>query len=619
MLLCRIFLITLFAAKAVVREEDNPSRSGGITNGITSLLTCTGALSGALSAYSPDIVPSSPYCVNRASGGTFCYLPSFAPEDYFWFIDWYRSLDTIASSCKLVKPLPAGKSRRCGRNCQNVVFHGASLGALGTRVVLLCFQIGLGTGSRQSILSARKGATSLFDKKPSTLQERVKSRQEKVEEVVRARSRAEKAREVVKLQKAGVGLYKSGSLSFNLNSAELHNPEGLYVAVVQKCKKGVSSDFLLVPVAKENPAAVNLNYFLHALQMKRKGRAGPCFMLAPDEESGWHRKVFDPPHLAGTELGEALFNGDWFIKIDALNHIAEEWRTSIKKRLEKESNNSKRSATKTKNDSTLVKTLQNSLLSKKRELWISFCSTAVTKCEENERLLFLPSLTLKVEDISSMGSSNTGLNSNTAEKSLEALGKYYEQHPACADLMEAGKAVVLAAYLVQRGSFVGSRETSNSNDSDKPSLAQLADEFVVPRNVGEVLQKLGVRRDTTSGLLMRKRILNEAFDSSAAKATWPEDYPMRVPDMMKTVQVYRSSMDSKYDVFWKGRGYETKVSGGVDFRVKSRVEERTLHHSGFQKKSGTGNGLSAAAWREVNNAVRSSFMESLSRPRQQAK
>merc|ERR1719163_1229600 len=66
---------------------------------------------------------------------------------------------------------------------------------------------------------------------------------------------------------------------------------------------------------KDPEAAVVLEYLLIALQVRLKAGMAPYFSLdTPRADEKWQVKVFGPPWLKGTSVGEVLFQSDYHLK-----------------------------------------------------------------------------------------------------------------------------------------------------------------------------------------------------------------------------------------------------------------------------------------------------------------
>lgn len=92
-------------------------------------------------------------------------------------------------------------------------------------------------------------------------------------------------------------------------------PEGMCCLVFQENPGGES--FVQLAATHEPAAAVNLEYLSIALEVKRREGREPLFSLdlaGPAEKASMQMKRFEPDWLAGTSLGEAMFQADYHLK-----------------------------------------------------------------------------------------------------------------------------------------------------------------------------------------------------------------------------------------------------------------------------------------------------------------
>jgi len=108
---------------------------------------------------------------------------------------------------------------------------------------------------------------------------------------------------------------KSGSIAERLGYSPA--PQGLASLVWDEAARTVRVASTLEPAA-----AVNLEYLVLALKVRRQGRREPLFSLDPVDpqnmEKTPQKKVFEPDWLAGTSVGNVMFQADYFLKELAL-------------------------------------------------------------------------------------------------------------------------------------------------------------------------------------------------------------------------------------------------------------------------------------------------------------
>lgn len=88
-------------------------------------------------------------------------------------------------------------------------------------------------------------------------------------------------------------------------------PEGMVCLVLDEPARSIR-----VASTTEPAVAVNLEYLSIALEVKRREGHEPIFSLDPTgpEKDAMQEKVFCPPWLAGTSVGEVLFQADYHLK-----------------------------------------------------------------------------------------------------------------------------------------------------------------------------------------------------------------------------------------------------------------------------------------------------------------
>ena len=95
------------------------------------------------------------------------------------------------------------------------------------------------------------------------------------------------------------------------------NPQGLCCLVLDEATKTVK-----VAATLEPSASVNLEYLLLALKVRRTAQREPLFSLDPVDphnlEKTPQKKVYEPSWLAGTSVGDVMFQADYFLKELAL-------------------------------------------------------------------------------------------------------------------------------------------------------------------------------------------------------------------------------------------------------------------------------------------------------------
>ena len=94
-------------------------------------------------------------------------------------------------------------------------------------------------------------------------------------------------------------------------------PQGLCCLVLDEASRTVK-----VAATSEPSAAVNLEYLLLALKVRKTASREPLFSLDPVDpqnlEKTPQKKVYEPSWLAGTSVGDVMFQADYFLKELAL-------------------------------------------------------------------------------------------------------------------------------------------------------------------------------------------------------------------------------------------------------------------------------------------------------------
>ena len=94
-------------------------------------------------------------------------------------------------------------------------------------------------------------------------------------------------------------------------------PQGLCCLVLDEASRTVK-----VAATAEPSAAVNLEYLLLALKVRKTASREPLFSLDPVDpqnlEKTPQKKVYEPSWLAGTSVGDVMFQADYFLKELAL-------------------------------------------------------------------------------------------------------------------------------------------------------------------------------------------------------------------------------------------------------------------------------------------------------------
>eukprot|EP00440_Ansanella_granifera_P051448 gb/GFBE01055774.1/.p1 GENE.gb/GFBE01055774.1/~~gb/GFBE01055774.1/.p1 ORF type:complete len:1053 (+),score=292.89 gb/GFBE01055774.1/:1-3159(+) len=108
---------------------------------------------------------------------------------------------------------------------------------------------------------------------------------------------------------------KSGGLAERLGCSPA--PKGLCCLVLDEATRTVR-----VAATLEPAAAVNLEYLILALKVRKQACREPLFSLDPTDphklESCPQKKVYEPSWLAGTSVGDVMFQADYFLKELAL-------------------------------------------------------------------------------------------------------------------------------------------------------------------------------------------------------------------------------------------------------------------------------------------------------------
>ena len=98
-------------------------------------------------------------------------------------------------------------------------------------------------------------------------------------------------------------------------------PQGLCCLVLDEASRTVK-----VAATLEPSAAINLEYLLLALKVRRMEKREPLFSLDPVDphnlEKTPQKKVYEPSWLAGTSVGDVMFQADYFLKELALGEYS---------------------------------------------------------------------------------------------------------------------------------------------------------------------------------------------------------------------------------------------------------------------------------------------------------
>ncbi|CAJ1440046.1 unnamed protein product [Effrenium voratum] len=98
-------------------------------------------------------------------------------------------------------------------------------------------------------------------------------------------------------------------------------PEGLCCLVLDEASRTVK-----VAATLEPSAGINLEYLLLALKVRKTAKREPLFSLDPVDpqnlEKTPQKKVYEPEWLAGTSVGDVMFQADYFLKELALGEYA---------------------------------------------------------------------------------------------------------------------------------------------------------------------------------------------------------------------------------------------------------------------------------------------------------
>lgn len=98
-------------------------------------------------------------------------------------------------------------------------------------------------------------------------------------------------------------------------------PQGLCCLVLDEASRTVK-----VAATLEPSAAINLEYLLLALKVRRTAKREPLFSLDPVDphnlEKTPQKKVYEPSWLAGTSVGDVMFQADYFLKELALGEYS---------------------------------------------------------------------------------------------------------------------------------------------------------------------------------------------------------------------------------------------------------------------------------------------------------
>ena len=98
-------------------------------------------------------------------------------------------------------------------------------------------------------------------------------------------------------------------------------PQGLCCLVLDEASRTVK-----VAATSEPSASINLEYLLLALKVRRTAKREPLFSLDPVDphnlEKTPQKKVYEPSWLAGTSVGDVMFQADYFLKELALGEYS---------------------------------------------------------------------------------------------------------------------------------------------------------------------------------------------------------------------------------------------------------------------------------------------------------
>ena len=98
-------------------------------------------------------------------------------------------------------------------------------------------------------------------------------------------------------------------------------PEGMCCLVLDEASRTVK-----VAATLEPSASINLEYLLLALKVRRTAKREPLFSLDPVDpqnlEKTPQKKVYEPHWLAGTSVGDVMFQADYFLKELALGEYS---------------------------------------------------------------------------------------------------------------------------------------------------------------------------------------------------------------------------------------------------------------------------------------------------------
>eukprot|EP00438_Fugacium_kawagutii_P011226 Skav228656 [mRNA] locus=scaffold2369:149724:171604:+ [translate_table: standard] len=98
-------------------------------------------------------------------------------------------------------------------------------------------------------------------------------------------------------------------------------PQGLCCLVLDEASRTVK-----VAATSEPSAAINLEYLLLALKVRKTAKREPLFSLDPVDpqnlEKTPQKKVYEPSWLAGTSVGDVMFQADYFLKELALGEYS---------------------------------------------------------------------------------------------------------------------------------------------------------------------------------------------------------------------------------------------------------------------------------------------------------
>eukprot|EP00438_Fugacium_kawagutii_P001739 Skav219920 [mRNA] locus=scaffold2006:155773:161707:- [translate_table: standard] len=134
------------------------------------------------------------------------------------------------------------------------------------------------------------------------------------------RNEREQQKKILNRREFDIG-WRMDSVPQNVSLAERMgckaSPQGLCCLVLDEGSKTVK-----VCATLEPSAAVNLEYLLLALKVRKTASREPLFSLDPVDphnlESSPQKKVYEPKWLAGTSAGDVMFQADYFLKELAL-------------------------------------------------------------------------------------------------------------------------------------------------------------------------------------------------------------------------------------------------------------------------------------------------------------